>query len=255
MPASQVDQEVLTEPLKRVDAFDRLLEGPASRGELQEELDVSRATLHRVATFLQEEEFAVETDAGLELTAVGREVAAAATGYAERVGAARRLSPLLNEVDLDALPVPLDVELLADARVVLPKPGQPGRPAQRVVDAVEETERIRGFAPVVLPIYVEAFHREILDGMETELVVAPDVIDGLDETYTDKFREAIETERLDVFVHEDVPLGLYVTAEMVGIVGYDEDDVVRIVVESDDEALRSWAEEVFERYREDATPM
>lgn len=252
MPPDEVDQEVLLEPLKRVGAFRRLREGPASRAELQEELGVSRATLHRVATFLQEEGFAVESDEGLELTPVGQETADAATEYEERVGTARRLAPLLNALDLDALPVPLDVELLSDVDVELPKPGQPGRPAQRVVDAVEDADRVRGIAPVVLPIYVEAFYREILDGLETELVIAPDVVDGLDEAYTDKFQEALETGRLDVYVHEDVPVGLYLTADVVGLVGYDGADVLQVVVEANDEALREWAEETYEHYRSES---
>lgn len=255
MPADEVDTEVLLEPLKRVRALERLLEGPATRGELQDELDVSRATLHRVATFLKDEELAETTGDDLTLTTVGREVATAAVEYAERVGTARQLAPLLNELDLDALPVPMDPQLLADADVVLPKPGQPGRPAQRIADAVEGADRIYGIAPVVLPIYVEAFHRGILDGMETELVLATDVIEGLDETYADKLQEALETGRLDVYVVDDLPLGLYVTPETVGIVGYDEDDVLQIVVESPSEAVRTWADEVYEAYRSGATAL
>lgn len=249
MPADDVDPDVLQEPLKRVGALERLLEGPATRGELQDELDVSRATLHRVATFLEDEELAVETDGGLALTTVGREVANAAVTYAERVGTARQLAPLLNAIDLDDLPSRLDPELLADAEVVRPKPGQPGRPAQRVADAVEGADHVRGLAPVVLPIYVEAFHREILDGMETDLVLATDVIDGLDEAYADKFEEALGTGRLDVAVADDLPFGLYITPEMAGVVGYDENDVLQVVVESRSEAVREWAEAVYEAYR------
>lgn len=255
MPADEVDLEVLLEPLKRVRALERLLAGPATRGELQDELDVSRATLHRVATFLQEEELAEAVDEGLALTTVGRAVANAAIEYEERVATARKLAPLLNAIHPDGLPVPLDPQLLSDADVVLPKPGQPGRPAQRIVDAVEGADRIRGTAPVVLPIYVEAFHREILDGMETELVLATDVIEGLDEAYAEKFQEALATGRLDVYVVDDLPFGLYVTPDIVGIVGYDDEDVLKIVVESRSEAIRSWAEEVYEAFRSGATAL
>lgn len=250
-----VETEVLLEPLKRVEAFERLRDGAATRGELQAELDVSRATLHRIATFLREEGLAVETDDGLELTPVGQEVADAATAYAERVAAARRLAPLLNEVEPGALPVPVGPELLADADVVLPQPGHPGRPARRVVAAAEDAEWVRALVPVLLPIYVEAFHREITAGMEAKLVFEPDVLDGLDETYTDKFQDALETGRLDVTVHETLPFGLYLTPEVAGVVGYDDDDVLRIVVEGDDEPLRSWAEETYEHYRSEAAEL
>lgn len=255
MPSQDPDTELLLEPLKRVRAFERLLAGSATRRELQDELDVSRATLHRVATFLTDEELAEETDEGLTLTAMGREVATAAVEYVERVGTAGKLAPLLNEIDLEALPSPLDPELLSDARVVRPKSGQPGRPAQRIVDAVEDADRIRGLAPVVMPIYVEAFHREILDGMDTELILAPDVIEGLDEAYADKFQEALGTGRLDVSVVDELPLGLYITPETVGIAGYDADDVLQIVVESQSSDVRSWAESIYEAYRSSATPL
>lgn len=253
--SSEGNEEFVLEPVKRAAVFEALIGDQRTRSELEDRLDVSPATLHRIVTFLTEEDLAVETGDGLELTSVGRLVAEEVTGYVDRMTTARKLAPLFNTTDLAALPTEPDLELFRDARVALPKPGQPQRPAQRVVDLIEDAERVRGLGPVVLPIYVEAFHREIVDGMATELVIDPNVAGGLEESYADQFAEALATGNLDMWLHEGLPFGLVLTPETVGLIGYDEDDVLRIFVESDDDRLRAWAEEIFESYRDEGTPL
>lgn len=255
MGGDATDGEFVLEPVRRAGVFEELLVGPRTRSELGEQLDVSRATLHRIAQFLKDNDLARETDEGLELTTLGRVVATAVTDYVDRATEARRLSPLLNVVDPSSAAVEFDLSLFEDATVTLPKPGQPGRPAQRVVDIVEDAEWVRGFGPVVIPIYVEVFHREILDGMSTELIVAPDVVEGLERAYAEKFAEAAETGRLDMWRHDDLPFGLFITPTVVGVAGYDDDDVLRVVVDGEGDRLKEWAEDVFETYRDDARPM
>ncbi|PSQ19813.1 hypothetical protein BRD00_00765 [Halobacteriales archaeon QS_8_69_26] len=252
MSGDGTDEEFVLEPVRRVEVFRALLRGPRTRSELGETIDASRATLHRIVQFLEANDLARETDEGIELTSLGRVVAGAVTDYVDRATDARRLAPLLNVVDLSSVPFEFDLSLFEDATVTLPKPGQPQRPAQRVIDIIEEADRVRGFGPVVMPIYVEVFHREILDGMATELIVGPDVVAGLEQAYAEKFAEAAETGNLDMWIREDLPFGLFITPGVVGIVGYDEDDVLRVVVDAESDRLHEWAEDVYETYREDA---
>jgi predicted transcriptional regulator len=247
--------EFALEPVKRVAVFEALLGGTPTRTELGEQLDVSRATLHRIVSFLTEADLAVETDDGLALTSHGRLVGEEVTGYVDRVTTARELEPLVSAVDLSALPAEFDLALFRNAQVVLPKPGQPQRPAQRIVELVEGADRVRGLGPVVLPVFVELFHREILDGMTVEMVIEPDVVEGLEEAYAEQFDAATATGNLDVGLHDALPFGLVLTADAVGLIGYDEDDVLRAVVESEDDDLRAWATTLFETYRESATSL
>ena len=245
------DEEFVLEPVKRAGVFERLLEGSASRKELEKALDVSRATLHRIVTFLGEHDLVVEDD-DVSLTPLGRIVAREVTGYVDRMDAAGKLAPLLNESDFEAVSTPLDLSLLEDARVTLPKSGQPQLPAQRVVDIVDDAAFVRGFGPVVMPIYVDVFHRRITDGMQAELLVEPDVMEGLEGPYQEALAESLSSGNLDIAIHDALPFGLVITDSVVGLLGYDHDDVLRIFVEADGAGLREWADAVYEEYREEA---
>lgn len=255
MTNDRAEESFLLEPVKRVAVFEALLAGPSTRSDLGEELDVSRATLHRIVTFLDDEALIEERDGTLSLTSLGEVVAGEVTSYVDRMSTARNLAPLLNGIDLDAVPATFDLALFEDARATRPKPGQPQRPAQRVVEMVEEADHVKGFGPVLLPIYVEVFHREILDGTETELLIEPDVVEGLEGVYAEKFEEALETGDLAISVHEHLPFGLVLTPDAVGLLGYDEEEFLRILVESTDETLREWAEDVFNQYAAEATAL
>lgn len=247
--------EFVLEPVRRAAAFERLRSGTATRAELQDHLDVSRATLHRIVTFLRDNDLLVETDDGLELTTLGELVAEEVTGYVDRMTTAEDVAPLVNGVDESGLPASLDLELFRETSVTRPKPGQPQRPAQRVVDLVEAADSVRGFGPVVLPIYVEVFTREIEAGTEAELLVEPSVLDGLEEEYAEDLEAALSTGRLDVYVADSLPCGLLLTPDTVALLGYDDDGVLRVLVEGDDDTLRAWAEDVYESLREEATAL
>lgn len=250
--AGPPDEKLLIEPVRRVAAFERLADGPATRAELQDELDVSRATLHRVVTNLVDADLAVERDDGVALTPLGAEVADAVVEYAGRVAAAERVAPLLNSVEPDRLPVTTPASVFADADVLRPAPSQPQRPVRRVLSAVRAADSMRAMAPVLLPAYVDAVHEAVQDGARCELVVAPGVLDGLMDTYDERFASATDTDRFDAFVHDRVPFGLLLTDDAVCVVAYDDEGALQAAVAGEDDRLRSWAEDCYDHYRSTA---
>jgi predicted transcriptional regulator len=216
---------------------------------------VSKTTLHRIVEFLREYDLVEERDRELALTPLGRVAADEVSGYVERMTTARRIEPFLNNVALDAPEYDLDVDLFRDATVTLPKPGQPQRPVRRVMDLVAEADELRGFGPVLLPIYVEVFHREIKDGMQTELLLDQNVFEGLRSEYPEKLRESVETGSLEVLVHDGLPFGLVLSEEAIALLGYDDEGVLRVLLEDDSADLLAWGEDVYEAYREQAEPV
>jgi predicted transcriptional regulator len=243
------DEEFLVEPIERASVLTALTEGPVRRRELESDLSVSKTTLHRIVTGFREHGLVEETDGELSLTSLGRIAADEVSDYVERMGTARQIEPFLNNVSLDATEYDIDVVLFRDATVTLPKPGQPQRPVRRVMDLVEAAEDLRGFGPVLLPIYVEVFHREIRAGMETELLLAPNVFEGLTAEYPEKFSESAETGLLEVSLHDDLPFGLVLGDDKIALLGYDDEGVLRILIEDDSEELVAWGEDVYETYR------
>lgn len=253
---SDVDDESFAiDVVRREAVLSALTDGPRERADLGEALDLSKSTLHRIATRMGELGVLEETDEGLALTPEGIVIAREVERFTDRVATARQLGPLLNNIDADALPVSLDIDLLQKGTVTLPKPGQPQRPVQRVVDFVEASDEVRGFGPVLLPIYVQVFHREILDGMETVLVLEEPVAMGLMEEYPEKLEEAVATGRVGFALHDELPFGLLVSDERVALIGYDDEDVARVFVESDDPDFYDWGRNVFETVHDAADPV
>jgi predicted transcriptional regulator len=253
--AETPDEKLLIEPVRRVAAFERLADGPTTRADLQEELDVSRATLHRVVTTLVDADLAVERDGEVALTPFGAEVADAVVDYADSVGTAERVAPLLNSVEPEALPVPMSAEVFAGADVLRPAPNQPQRPVQRVLSAVRAADTMRTMAPVVLPAYVDAVYEAIMDGTSCELVLETGAVDVVTDTYDERFASATATSQLDVLVHDQIPFGLLLTDESVCVVAYDDESVLQAAVAGDDDRLRSWAEDCYDHYRSAAEPL
>lgn len=245
-----LETEFALEPIKRAPVVQRLREGPATRAELQEQLDTSKATLHRIVRALAADGLVTETEAGVELTGAGVTAAEAVARYLDRMRAIRRLTPLLNRLPAD---VDIDVSTFADAEIVTPNPGQPQRPVQRVIDFVEEAETLRGTGAMVLPIYVEVLTREITDGMATELVVAPPVIEALDTEYPDQFQDALDSGNLTMLVTDAIRVGIALDGERVLVVGT-ETGVARVAVVSDRGAAVDWGVATYEAIRETATP-
>lgn len=247
---NDLDEPFLVEPIRRARALGRLSQGPAKREELGDELDVSKATLHRIVKGFADAGFVRETDAGVELTGAGREAAAAVERYRDRMATIERLEPLLN-----GLPTSLEFELgwFADAEVVTPTAGHPQRPVQRVVDFLKEASSLRATSAVVLPIYVEVLSREIEAGKDTELVVAPAVIETLRTEYPERFAEALESGTLEVVVHDDIEVGLAIDDGRALIVGARE-GVTEVVVVTERPAALDWIETVYEQYRATGEP-
>lgn len=243
------DEKFLLEPITRAPVLRRLARGPAPRGDLEDELGIPKATMHRIVSYLTEAGLVEERDGSLALTRSGRVVADAVAGYVERLRAVHRLEPLLNSID-EGADIELDVTLFADATVTRRKPGQPQLPVQRVVDFVERADAVRALAPVLLPIYVEVFHRRVLDGMAAELVLDGAVVDGLRTEYPDQLAEVVATGRVSIYEHDGLPLGLVLADGHVLLTG-----MARIAVETDATAAVTWAEEVYTTYRSRAEPV
>lgn len=244
------DTEFAVEPIRRAPVLERLRDGPATRAELQDALDVSKATLHRVVRGFVDAGLVAETDAGVELTAAGRAAADAVGTYLERMAATRRLGPLLNRLPAG---IDLDVAAFADAEIVTPSEGQPQRPVQRVIDFVEGAAEIRGTGAMVLPIYVEVLTREITDGMATELIVSSTVIEALRTEYPDRFDAAMASGNLTLLVNDDIPVGVALDDERALVVGT-QAGVAQVAVVAEHPAAVDWAEAAYERIRRAASP-
>ncbi|WP_232703278.1 helix-turn-helix transcriptional regulator [Halobacterium wangiae] len=247
------DNSLPIESIKRADTLDALHEGAMDRADLMATLDVSRTTVHRVVRALEGRGLIVQDGSEFRLTPLGRAVAAEVASFRRGVRTASRLEPLLEAVGDDAAAI--DVSLFEDATVTTMAPTNPYGPVGRFMELLVASPSLRGFdTTTIAPVFVDNIRDEILGGMEVDVVYLPAVVDAVVDSYPDEVRAAVDSGRLTLSTHPDLPYGLAIFEDRIGVGGYDaETGMLRAFVDTSDPAAREWALAEYERYREEAT--
>ena len=230
--------------VRRAPALAALREQPLDRRDLEDCLDVSKPTVHRLTRTLGEMNLVERTNGIFVLTKLGEAVADVVAEFTRSVETAYRLTPLIETIQ-DRYS-DFDIAVFEDAIVTTAEPSNPYRPVQRYCSLIEETGTLRGFDTTMLsPQHVDAVHRRVCDGMEAEFVYPPAVAAHLSSTYSERMAEMIESGRLDFRVHTDISHGLVLFDERVGIRSYCETTgALRAFVDTDSPDVREWAETI-----------
>ena len=108
----------------------------------------------------------------------------------------------------------------------------------------------------IVPLYISDIQERIVDGLEAEDILAPSVVANVLAEYPGKCIEACRSGHLTVHLHEELPYGLAIFDDRVGIgVRNEETRTLQMFVDTDSPAVREWAETVFESYRSEAIRM
>lgn len=242
------------EAVKRGDALAALADGVNRRADLMDELGVSRTTVHRIVRSLESLDVVAQVGHEFRLTALGNRVAAEVAEYRHRLEAAERLQPLLEPLG-DAAAT-LDVVHFADATVTTMGRSNPYAPVQRFMDLLRASTSIRAFdTTTVAPVFVDDIRDEILGGMSVDVVYLPAVAEDIVHTYPEEVRDAMDTGLLTLSTSSDLPFGLAIFDDRIGVGGYDpETGMLRAFADTANPDARDWALDEFRRYRDAAAP-
>lgn len=243
--------DVVETVVKRAAFLDRLTSGPTGKRDLRDDLDVSRSTVYKAMRELEDADLAVETDEGCRLTLFGRLLVEEYVAFIETVTAVERYESLLSVLPPDA---PVTTGALVGADRVTAERHAPNRPVGRIEQVVQNADRVFGFSPVVLAQYVDLFHEQVVsEGLDVELVLERPVVEYMQEDHGDLFAEALDTDRLSVWVtDESLPFGLVVgegDSNEIVVIAYDRGGELRGVIANDTAAALDWSDEVFRAYR------
>lgn len=250
--ASLLDTPALITLVRRAPALAALREQPLDRRGLEDCLDVSKPTVHRLTRTLGEMDLIERSNGVFVLTELGKTVADVVAEFTRSVETAYRLTPLLEAIH-DRYPA-LDVTEFEDAIVTTAEPSNPYRPVQRYCSLIEETRVLRGFDTTTLaPQHIDAMHRRVCDGMETKLIYPPAVAAHLISAYPERMAKMAESGYLDFRIHADVSYGLVLFDERVGIGNYCKTTgALRAFVDTDVSDAREWAETIYDAYWSEA---
>lgn len=253
MPSGPLsDPDGYLELIRRAPMLEALRDGPLDRQELEERLDISRATSHRFTRSLGNRGLIDRVDGEFRLTPPGEAVTEAVTGFKTEVATALWLAPVLEAAGAAVPPVPLGA--FSAATVTSARHGDPHGPMARYVSLLRETTTLRGFDTwAIAPTYLEEIQDRILEGMETELIDPLPVVEDIMDNYPERCVEVCVSGYLTIRLHDALPFGLALFDDRIGIAVRDPDTgTLRAFVDTDHPAAREWADAAYQGFKADS---
>ncbi|MFC6939602.1 helix-turn-helix transcriptional regulator [Salinirubellus sp. GCM10025818] len=253
------DVAYLTRSANRVKILGALTDRSASRRELAEITGTSRTTLDRIVNELEDRGWAERTpDGTYTATPEGTRLQRQFRPFLESVVAVRNLGKTVEWLPTEELTIGL--EHFADAIVQRPEGDDPVETIDLMVEMVEEATRHRAFTHLVPP---EPLSEAILEGVESGRLTAEGVLttgslDFLRETPRRRGRWASIVEAgAGLYQYDgEIPCNLWIMDENVLIKKSRPEpfaEAYGVPIISRDEDVRSWANQLIDTYRAEAT--
>jgi len=240
------DVEYLSRSENRVLLLDALARETKTRRELEAETGVSRATLDRIVNELEERGWVERTiDGEYVTTRVGSALIEQFVPFLDSVKTIRQLGYAVAWLP-DELSIGL--EHFSDATVRRPAQDDPAETGTYFVELTERATEMRVITHLVPPVpLARTMHERIMEGtLDTTFVISENTIDYLRDRpeRPDRWHEMIEG---GARVFETVLIKQSNPGPIQESYG--------VPIVSENEAVRSWATDLVEQYRSDATPV
>jgi predicted transcriptional regulator len=248
--------EYLSRSPVRVRLLAALRAGPVTRAELRDRLDVARTTVGRNVDRMAGLGWIEETPEGPRLTALGAFVVAEFRDLLDAFAVGDDLAPLLERIPADEFD--LDPARLADARVTVATDAQPLAPIDRVTTIRADSDSLRELSSVVVADSAEQVRERVASAgpdatVEVVLEAATVETARSNPDYRETFEAAVEADPIDVYRYDgSFPFLLALFDDRIALGVTDERGTPVALVESDEPAVRTWAERRYEAYRADA---
>lgn len=245
------DVEYLARSDHRVTALSALARRPQSRSDLLAVTGVSQSTIGRTLRAFEDRRWIRRNGRHYEATQLGAFVTAGMEELIDRLETEQALRDIWHWLPTETSG--FTVEMWSDAVVTTAESDDPYRPVNRLRSLLRETDRFRfvGFDLALLEPCMDELCQRIVDGMETEIIDPPNVVEYIRSTHPERSVEALESGNLTVRVHDDLPpYGVGIFDDRVAISGYDPDSgTVRVMIDTDVPEAREWAESIYGAYR------
>lgn len=245
------DRDVFVELLRHSPGLQALSRRPLDRRELEDRLGVSNTTGYRITRALEDRELIEKTNGRYAITTAGEEILGAVSALESNVRTAVRLGPVLRA--LREVGPSADLDAFAGATVTASS-GYTFSPQNRYLELLDETETLRCFMfESMVPSYLGDVQQHLDYGLEVEVIKLPETAAEMLAEFPDRAIEVCNNDNLSVYLHDDLWYSLAIFDERIGIGVLDTDTgMCQTYVDTDAPAARTWAEAVYESYKEDA---
>jgi len=257
MEAALEDVEFLALSANRVAVLQSLAAGSRSRSDLAAETGASQATLGRILADFEERSWVRRAESAYEATATGRLVADAFSELLEALELERDLREIGEYLPAEELG--FDLARLTDATITVPTGTRPNAPVQRLIDLERDAAEVRAFS--------HAFNEQTLSLMAERAaegtvrfrgIFSPDAVAALtgDDALRRHLLTLVDADDAAVRVRSSgVPVAGTLVDGRLHLLVRDDSGVLRAAIDTDDPAVREWADDAFDRYWTEAAPL
>lgn len=254
MTAVLDDIRFLADSKHRVVAMDELADGPRSRSDLRSLTGASSATVGRLLQEFERRGWLTQDGSQYALTPLGQFVSTEFAALHTKMTVARDLRELLPNLPLESMGV--EIEWLADATVTRATKANPLAMASRIREFEHHSEQSLSLTDFFPEPCIDGRHEAVVEGTQSfEAVFEPGVIEAaMVSDFADKFAQLIDADGATVYVYDGaVSCPVLLNDGLACLVVRDAENTSVGLIETDDERVVSWVEEVYEAHRQDAT--
>lgn len=199
------DPQVLIDLLRRSPLLEELRQDELDRRKLQDQLDVSKATVHRHIRLLTELGVIEKADGVFRLTESGTLLADAVVRFKREAGSALQLASVLGEVGDTT--VDIDIGAHAGATVTSAELGDPYAPVNRFESLLQTTNELRfvGSEVALIEPCLDVVLQLISDGVDITFIDRPSCTKYFFSEYPEICAESLEQENFTVLEHDELP--------------------------------------------------
>ena len=222
------------------------------RYAIEEHVEASRRTVIRTLEALAEQGYIEELGDGYQLTALGSLINRSYQQLCTDTELARRLNPFLANVSDDALD--LDPRALEDADIVTATEASPYSVLDRTLTMRRNAQQIREIAPMIEQKSLEQLAQRVHGGelIEFEVIIPEAAMQagGSNPDYQNMMETISEAEEVDQFIHPGATEVFLCIADETVAIGTTKKGMPHALVVTTNPVAKQWADETFERYRD-----
>ena len=257
MESALEEIEFLALSANRVEVLGLLAEGRHTRNELATATGASQATLGRILGDFKDRSWIRHDGSEYVATATGRLVAEGFTDLQEILETEGKLRDIVDYLPTHAMD--FDLRRLSDATITVPSATRPNAPLSRLLDFIRDGDDVRTFSHTFNGQTLRVVQERVTAGDQRfSGVFGHNAIDALaDESELRNQLEALlAAEDAEIRVREEgVPIAIMIVDDVVYLLLRDENGILRASVDTEDAAVRSWAEDSLDHYWRTATPL
>ncbi|MEF8825549.1 MAG: helix-turn-helix domain-containing protein [Halapricum sp.] len=242
----------------RVQVLEYLRDSLADREELSEQLGISRSTLSRVLTGLEERNWISQHGPACQITPVGAFLADEFRSLIEAAETMQKLEDVIDYLPMDE--IDFELHRLRDASITTPSETDPEASIRRAREVIRESGEMHFLTNTVVSSLAETLREQSIEGELTIVaVITEELLKSLSDSpeFGKLTREMIESGNAEFYCYDGTVSPTLAVADGTTalITQIERDGRQRAQIETDDPQVCSWVTSTIETYRRKSEPI